>query len=90
VWRDLLLGQGRFDASGGRGVFGQPSFQGVAAHDGSVPAGEQRIGLLAAAFGQPGFDDRGGGGGQRGDPLFAALAQTVHVRSDAEADVRAG
>ena len=29
-------------------------------------------------------------GGQRGDPLLAALAQTVHVRSDAEADVRAG
>ena len=42
---------------------------------------------LAAAFGEPGAQHGDGAGGERGDPLLAALAVAGDVRAGAEVDV---
>ena len=83
VGRYLFLEQGRARLRGGRGVLGDPSFQGVAAERGAAAGDEQRAGWQPAAFGEPAAQDGDGGGGERGDALLAALALGDDVRARA-------
>jgi len=60
-------------------VGGQALLDGVCAEWGAAAGREDRVGGLAGPFGEPGAQDRGERGGERGDALLAALAQAVDV-----------
>src|SRR5260370_20261365 len=90
VGRYFLFAERRAGGCGGGGVFGDASFQGVAAERGAAPGREQRVGGQPAAFGQPRLQHGDGAAGQRGDPLFAALPGAADVRAGAQVGVADG
>jgi hypothetical protein len=71
-------------------VLGDAPFQGVPAQRGAAAGDEQRVGGQAAAFGEPGGQDRRGGGGERGDPLLAAFAEAADVRPGSQVHIAHG
>ena len=78
-------------AVGGRvGVVGDAVLDRVAAERPAPTGREQRVGGLPALLVEPGAQDRDGGRGERGDPVFAALAVAGDVRAGAEVHVGAG
>ena len=75
---------------GGRGVFVDQPFDGVAAERPAAVGREQRIFRLAAAFFEPARERFDGLGGEWDDPLFASFALAEQVRAGTESDVLAG
>src|SRR6266567_9180788 len=59
-------------------------------HRPAADGAEERVAGRACAFGEPGAQGGGGAGGQRGDPVFSALAVAGDVGAGTEVDVAAG
>jgi hypothetical protein len=73
VRRYGLCLQGWAVGGGDRDVFGEQSFDCVAAELGAAASAEQRVRAVTAAFGQPVLEDLDCLGGKRGAAFFAAL-----------------
>jgi hypothetical protein len=82
--------QGRAGLRGDGGVSGDAPFQRVPAQRGAAAGDEQRVGGQPAAFGEPVAQDRGGGGGEWGDPLLAPFAGAADVRAGSQVHVADG
>src|SRR6266567_1752123 len=65
----------------------EPSLQAVAAERVAAAGREQRFSGQAGAFSQPCAQCRNSGGGQRRDPLLAALAEAGDVRASAQVHI---
>jgi hypothetical protein len=79
-----MLSQGWAGARRRLNVDGDPSLQTVTAERRAASRGEQRIRTYASALGEPGGRDGDCFRGQRGDALFAALAQLCRSVGNAE------
>ena len=86
----FLLLDGRAVCCGCGCVLGDEPFDGVAGERPSGPGGKQWPVLGGAELGEPGPEHLHGLAGQRGGPVFAALAVAADVRSGAEVRVLAG
>src|SRR6476659_10907803 len=75
VGRNFLLLQSRTRRCGDSRVSGDTSLQRVPAQRGAAQGDEQRIVGPAGAFGEPGVQDRAGGGGQGGDRPLPAFTE---------------
>ena len=87
---DVLLLDRRAAGLGRGCVLGDEPFDGVAGEPAAGPGGEQRAVGGGAELGEPGPEHPDGLGGERGCPVFAALAVAADVRAGAQVDVLAG
>src|SRR6266704_1025694 len=74
---ELLGGQGRAGLRGGRLVLGEPGLEGVAGHRLAMAGGEQYVGGLAGAFGEPVAQHPHGRFVQRRAAFLPALIPTL-------------
>ena len=84
-----LLTERRASGGGDREASGEPALERVAAELAAVLCREQRVLGLAAALGEPCAQRRDAAGGERRDPLLAALSAAADVGACAEVGVAA-
>jgi len=73
----------------GGGVGADALLDCVAAEPAAGAGGEQRVCCPAGSLGEPGRQDRLGGGGERNGALLSAFAFAADMRAGAERDVAA-
>jgi hypothetical protein len=87
MWTDLLPFERRARSRGSGGIFGDETFDRIAAQLSASGADKERIFGTAAAFAQPSFHHLHGFRPQRRAPVFSAFSFTVDVGASSQHEI---